>query len=40
MRLAVRPQGCSAVAGTGLADGVSWMVDEVANRMFMLADQG
>lgn len=35
-----RIQGCSAVKGTGLADGVSWMVDEVANRMFMLADQG
>ena len=35
-----RIQGCSAVAGTGLAEGVSWMVDEVAKRMFMLADQG
>eukprot|EP01043_Picozoa_sp_COSAG02_P041884 COSAG02_NODE_3513_length_6629_cov_2.342266_5_plen_178_part_00 len=35
---AVKVQGCSAVDGTGLADGVDWMVDEVASRLFLLAD--
>lgn len=33
-----RVQACSAVDGSGLADGVGWMVDEVASRLYLLAD--
>jgi ADP-ribosylation factor-like protein 2 len=35
---AVKVQGCSAVDGSGLADGIGWVVDEVASRLFLLAD--
>lgn len=28
---------CSAVTGKGLVDGVDWMTDDVANRIFMLS---
>jgi len=28
--------GCSAVDGTGLVDGIDWMTDDIANRIFML----
>lgn len=28
---------CSAVTGTGLVDGIDWMTDDVANRIFMLS---
>jgi len=27
---------CSAVTGTGLVDGIDWMTDDIANRIFML----
>ena len=33
-----RVQPCSAVEGTGLAEGVDWIVSEVASRLFLLAD--
>lgn len=29
--------GCSAVAGSGLADGMDWMISDIANRIFMLS---
>jgi len=29
-------QACSAVVGTGLLDGVSWVVEDIAARIFML----
>jgi len=29
-------RGCSAVTGEGLVDGMDWMVDDVASRIFML----
>ena len=31
-----RVQGCSAVDGTGLQEGMGWIVGEVASRIFML----
>jgi ADP-ribosylation factor-like protein 2 len=30
-------RGCSAVTGEGLVEGMDWMVDDVANRIFMLS---
>lgn len=30
-------QSCSAVTGDGLADGVEWVVSDIANRIFMLS---
>ena len=32
------PQGCSAVEGAGLVEGVDWIVSEVASRMFLMTD--
>lgn len=28
---------CSAVTGEGLESGINWMVDDIANRIFMLS---
>lgn len=28
---------CSAVTGEGLVDGMDWMTDDIANRIFMLS---
>lgn len=30
-------RGCSAVTGEGLVEGMDWMVDDVASRIFMLS---
>lgn len=30
-------RGCSAVTGEGLVGGMDWLVDDVANRIFMLS---
>ena len=30
-------RGCSAVTGEGLVEGMDWMVEDVANRIFMLS---
>lgn len=30
-------RGCSAVSGEGLVEGMDWMVDDVASRIFMLS---
>ncbi|KAG5179462.1 ARL2, ARF-like ras superfamily GTPase [Tribonema minus] len=30
-------RACSAVTGAGLADGVDWVVDDIASRIFMMA---
>ena len=29
-------QGCSAVTGDGLVDGINWVVDDIGSRIFML----
>ena len=29
-------RGCSAVTGEGLVEGIDWMVDDIASRIFML----
>ena len=30
-------RGCSAVTGEGLVEGMDWMVEDIANRIFMLS---
>eukprot|EP00970_Alexandrium_tamarense_P020907 scaffold15826_cov200-Alexandrium_tamarense.AAC.8 len=30
-------RGCSAVTGEGLVEGMDWMVDDIASRIFMLS---
>ena len=30
-------RGCSAMTGEGLVEGMDWMVDDVASRIFMLS---
>lgn len=30
-------RGCSAVSGDGLVEGIDWMVDDIASRLFMLS---
>ena len=29
-------RGCSAMSGEGLVEGIDWMVDDIASRIFML----
>ena len=30
-------QGCSAKTGTGLIDGIDWLVDDISNRIYFLS---